>query len=156
MGLSIVFVLIFITPFVFIFLQVLDKFCKYFRTYLFLTLGDFSHLKTFACQEHAKGGKCIVFTQTKRDADRLAYTMARSYKCEALHGDISQNQRERTLAGFRSGHFNILVATDVASRGLDIPNVDLVRIIRPFLFVHVETSNFSLLVLTSLSLSLSR
>ncbi|MQL89232.1 hypothetical protein Taro_021802 [Colocasia esculenta] len=75
--------------------------------------------------EHAKGGKCIVFTQTKRDADRLAYCMARSYKCEALHGDISQSQRERTLAGFRDGCFNILVATDVAARGLDIPNVDL-------------------------------
>lgn len=52
--------------------------------------------------------------------------MARNYKCEALHGDISQSQRERTLASFRDGNFNILVATDVASRGLDIPNVDLV------------------------------
>ena len=77
-------------------------------------------------QEHAKGGKCIVFTQTKRDADRLSYALARSFKCEALHGDISQSQRERTLAGFRDGHFNILVATDVAARGLDVPNVDLV------------------------------
>ena len=52
--------------------------------------------------------------------------MGRSFKCEALHGDISQAQRERTLAGFRDGRFNILVATDVAARGLDIPNVDLV------------------------------
>lgn len=77
-------------------------------------------------QEHAKGGKCIVFTQTKRDADRLSYSMGRSFQCEALHGDISQSQRERTLAGFREGRFNILIATDVASRGLDIPNVDLV------------------------------
>ncbi|WCJ28686.1 DEAD-box ATP-dependent RNA helicase 53 [Euphorbia peplus] len=76
--------------------------------------------------EHAKGGKCIVFTETKRDADRLAYGMAKTYRCEALHGDISQSQRERTLAGFRSGTFNILVATDVAARGLDVPNVDLV------------------------------
>jgi len=81
---------------------------------------------TFLLQEHAKGGKCIVFTQTKRDADRLSYALARSFKCEALHGDISQSQRERTLAGFRDGHFNILVATDVAARGLDVPNVDLV------------------------------
>jgi superfamily II DNA/RNA helicase len=67
-----------------------------------------------------------VFTQTKREADRLAYVMGRSYPCQALHGDISQNQRERTLSGFRDGRFNILVATDVAARGLDIPNVDLV------------------------------
>ncbi|CAN8258475.1 unnamed protein product [Cochlearia groenlandica] len=83
--------------------------------------------------EHAKGGKCIVFTQTKRDADRLSYGLARTFKCEALHGDISQSQRERTLAGFRDGHFNILVATDVAARGLDVPNVDLV--------VHYELPN---------------
>lgn len=76
--------------------------------------------------EHAKGGKCIVFTQTKRDADRLAYAMNGSLKCEPLHGDISQTQRERTLSGFRDGLFNVLVATDVAARGLDVPNVDLV------------------------------
>ncbi|CAL0315856.1 unnamed protein product [Lupinus luteus] len=86
-------------------------------------------------KEHAKGGKCIVFTQTKRDADRLSYAMAKSLQCEALHGDISQAQRERTLAGFRNGHFNVLVATDVASRGLDIPNVDLV--------IHYDLPNSS-------------
>lgn len=86
----------------------------------------------FVCQEHAKGGKSIVFTQTKRDADRLAYAMAKSLRCEALHGDISQAQRERTLAGFREGHFNVLVATDVAARGLDIPNVDLVGLFSTF------------------------
>nr|GMC84012.1 DEAD-box ATP-dependent RNA helicase 53-like [Ipomoea batatas] len=85
--------------------------------------------------EHAKGGKCIVFTQTKRDADRLACAMQRNFKCEALHGDISQNQRERTLSGFREGHFNVLVATDVAARGLDVPNVDLV--------IHYELPNSS-------------
>ncbi|KAF8714064.1 hypothetical protein HU200_028060 [Digitaria exilis] len=54
---------------------------------------------------------------------------------KVLHGDISQNQRERTLSGFREGRFNILVATDVAARGLDIPNVDLV--------VHYEIPNTS-------------
>ncbi|XP_062203900.1 DEAD-box ATP-dependent RNA helicase 9-like isoform X2 [Phragmites australis] len=86
-------------------------------------------------QEHAKGGKCIVFTQTKRDADRLSHTMGRSFQCEALHGDISQAQRERTLSGFRDGRFNILIATDVAARGLDIPNVDLV--------IHFELPNSS-------------
>ncbi|KAL6135074.1 hypothetical protein ACLB2K_067302 [Fragaria x ananassa] len=85
--------------------------------------------------EHAKGGKCIVFTQTKRDADRLASAMGRQYNCEALHGDISQQQRERTLSGFRDGHFNILVATDVAAHGLDVPNVDLV--------IHYELPNNS-------------
>ncbi|CAL0307456.1 unnamed protein product [Lupinus luteus] len=86
-------------------------------------------------KEHANGGKCIVFTQTKRDADRLSYALSKSIQCQALHGDISQAQRERTLAGFRNGHFNVLVATDVASRGLDIPNVDLV--------IHYDLPNSS-------------
>ncbi|XP_004499961.1 DEAD-box ATP-dependent RNA helicase 53, mitochondrial-like [Cicer arietinum] len=85
--------------------------------------------------EHAKGGKCIIFTQTKRDADRLSHILAKSLKCEALHGDISQTQRERTLTGFRNSYFNVLVATDVASRGLDVPNVDLV--------IHYELPNSS-------------
>lgn len=52
--------------------------------------------------------------------------LSNSISSEALHGDISQHQRERTLNGFRQGKFTVLVATDVASRGLDIPNVDLV------------------------------
>ncbi|KAK4343508.1 hypothetical protein RND71_036602 [Anisodus tanguticus] len=85
--------------------------------------------------EHAKGGKCIVFTQTKRDADRLASAMQKTLRCEALHGDITQSQRERTLSGFRQGQFNVLVATDVAARGLDVPNVDLV--------IHYELPNNS-------------
>ncbi|XP_050380474.1 DEAD-box ATP-dependent RNA helicase 53, mitochondrial-like isoform X3 [Argentina anserina] len=85
--------------------------------------------------EHAKGGKCIIFTQRKRDADTLAYALSRSHKCQALHGDISQQERERALSGFRDGHFNVLVATDVAARGLDVPNVDLV--------IHYELPNNS-------------
>ncbi|XP_058003656.1 DEAD-box ATP-dependent RNA helicase 3, chloroplastic-like [Hevea brasiliensis] len=80
-------------------------------------------------QVYAKGGKTIIFTQTKREADEVSMALA----SEALHGDISQHQRERTLNGFRQGKFTVLVATDVASRGLDIPNVDLV--------IHYELPN---------------
>ncbi|WOG82717.1 hypothetical protein DCAR_0101885 [Daucus carota subsp. sativus] len=82
---------------------------------------------------YAKGGKTIVFTQTKRDADEVSLALTSSIASEALHGDISQHQRERTLNGFRQGKFTVLVATDVASRGLDIPNVDLV--------IHYELPN---------------
>ncbi|XP_017228720.1 DEAD-box ATP-dependent RNA helicase 3, chloroplastic [Daucus carota subsp. sativus] len=82
---------------------------------------------------YAKGGKTIIFTQTKRDADEVSLALTNSIASEALHGDISQHQRERTLNGFRQGKFNVLVATDVASRGLDIPNVDLI--------IHYELPN---------------
>ncbi|GMH14977.1 hypothetical protein Nepgr_016818 [Nepenthes gracilis] len=81
----------------------------------------------------AKGGKTIVFTQTKRDADEVSMALTNSIASEALHGDISQHQRERTLNSFRQGKFSVLVATDVASRGLDIPNVDLI--------IHYELPN---------------
>lgn len=50
---------------------------------------------------------------------------------EVMHGDIAQNQREVTLKRFKEGKFSVLVATDVASRGLDIPNVDLVIQVEP-------------------------
>ncbi|KAL5582773.1 hypothetical protein UlMin_015215 [Ulmus minor] len=82
---------------------------------------------------YAKGGKAIVFTQTKRDADEVSLALSSIIASEALHGDISQHQRERTLNGFREGKFTVLVATDVAARGLDIPNVDLV--------IHYELPN---------------
>ena len=85
---------------------------------------NFDHCHDF--QFYAKGGKAIVFTQTKRDADEVSVALTASIASEALHGDISQPQRERTLNGFRQGKFTVLVATDVAARGLDIPNVDLV------------------------------
>ncbi|CAA0833559.1 DEAD-box ATP-dependent RNA helicase 3-chloroplastic [Striga hermonthica] len=84
---------------------------------------------------YARGGKAIVFTQTKRDADEVSLVLTNSIASEALHGDISQHQRERTLNGFRQGKFTVLVATDVAARGLDIPNVDLV--------IHYELPNDS-------------
>ncbi|XP_027928231.1 DEAD-box ATP-dependent RNA helicase 3, chloroplastic-like [Vigna unguiculata] len=82
---------------------------------------------------YAKGGKTIVFTQTKKDADEVSLSLTNSITSEALHGDISQHQRERTLNGFRQGKFTVLVATDVAARGLDIPNVDLI--------IHYELPN---------------
>lgn len=75
---------------------------------------------------HGKNGKTICFTQTKRAADEVAAVLSRSLACEAIHGDVSQAQREKTLGKFRKGHFNILVATDVAARGLDINDVEMV------------------------------
>jgi ATP-dependent RNA helicase DDX21 len=75
---------------------------------------------------YAEGGKTIVFTQTKRDADEVSAAIALHMPCEPLHGDMAQAERERVLASFRAGRTSVLVATDIAARGLDIPEVDLV------------------------------
>lgn len=75
---------------------------------------------------YGAGGKSIVFTRTKAGADEIAAVISQQQVCEALHGDIPQAQREKTLGRFREGKFTVLVATDVAARGLDIPSVDLV------------------------------
>jgi superfamily II DNA/RNA helicase len=71
-------------------------------------------------------GRIIVFTSTKNDANSLLLSGEISHDVEAMHGDIAQNQREVTMKRFKEGKFQVLVATDVASRGLDIPDVELV------------------------------
>ncbi|KAM6330119.1 nucleolar RNA helicase 2-like isoform 2-T2 [Podargus strigoides] len=71
-------------------------------------------------------GRTIVFCETKKEANELALNASIKQDCQSLHGDIPQKQREITLKGFRNGTFKVLVATNVAARGLDIPEVDLV------------------------------
>ncbi len=69
----------------------------------------------------------IVFCNTRRVVDEVCATLnARGYSADKLHGDISQDQRERTLARFRKNTVEVLVATDVAARGIDIDEIDLV------------------------------
>ncbi len=66
----------------------------------------------------------IVFTNTKRWADTLSRMMQkRGLRSEAMHGDLSQNQRDRVMDGFRNKKITFMVATDVAARGLDIQGV---------------------------------
>jgi ATP-dependent RNA helicase RhlE len=66
----------------------------------------------------------IVFTRTRSRADRVARMLSRSgIKAVAIHGDRSQSQRNAALAGFRNRTYRVMVATDVAARGLDIPDV---------------------------------
>jgi ATP-dependent RNA helicase RhlE len=68
--------------------------------------------------------RAIVFTRTKSRADRAAKLLTRNgINAVAIHGDRSQHQRNAALAGFHRGHFTVLVATDVAARGLDVPDV---------------------------------
>jgi len=66
----------------------------------------------------------LVFCRTKIDVDTVVNRLAdRGYDAESIHGDISQSQRERTLGKFRAKRVNILVATDVAARGIDVQNL---------------------------------
>jgi len=69
-------------------------------------------------------GSVLVFTRTKHRADRLARSLApQGFEAGVLHGDRSQGQRERTLAAFRAGRVKVLVATDLAARGLDVEGI---------------------------------
>jgi len=75
---------------------------------------------------YSGGGKTLVFCDTKAEANDVGLSSSLSKLCQVLHGDISQEQREVTLAAFRKNVFSVLVATDVAARGLDIEGVDLI------------------------------
>ena len=71
--------------------------------------------------------RAIAFCNTKNMTDRLTGLLRmRGITCEAIHGDIQQSVREKTLGRFRRGELRVLVATDVAARGLDIDDVDVV------------------------------
>jgi ATP-dependent RNA helicase RhlE len=83
----------------------------------------------------------LVFARTKHGAERLMKGLvADGFSAASIHGNKSQNQRERALAGFRAGRITVLVATDVAARGIDIPavahvvNYDLPEV--PDAYVH--------------------
>ncbi|KAK3750355.1 hypothetical protein QZH41_010272, partial [Actinostola sp. cb2023] len=71
-------------------------------------------------------GRTVIFAETKKDVNELALNSSLKQETQVLHGDIPQKQREMTLKSFREGKFRCLVATDVAARGLDIPEIDLV------------------------------
>ena len=74
-----------------------------------------------------EGDRVIVFARTKHGADKLVRKLAQSnIEAAAIHGNKSQGQREKALARFRDGSLHVLVATDIAARGIDVPGVTLV------------------------------
>ena len=73
---------------------------------------------------YAEKGQTLVFTRTKRGTQRLARELARDgFNAAMIHGDRSQSQRNEALSGFQEGRFQVLVATDIASRGLHVDDV---------------------------------
>jgi superfamily II DNA/RNA helicase len=69
-------------------------------------------------------GKTVVFTRTKRQAARLQEELTdRGFSAGSVHGDLSQDARERAMAAFKAGKHDVLIATDVAARGIDVDDV---------------------------------
>jgi ATP-dependent RNA helicase DDX21 len=80
-----------------------------------------------ACYGQGNNGRTIVFVETKNEANELVMNdKLVAMGAQVLHGDISQNQREKTMEGYRQGKFSCLITTNVCARGVDIPEVDLV------------------------------
>ena len=80
-----------------------------------------------AAEIASRPGRTLFFVRTKHGADRLAKQLSRAgTDAAAIHGDRNQNQRQRALDGFAAGHPRVLVATDVAARGIHVDDVDLV------------------------------
>jgi ATP-dependent RNA helicase DDX5/DBP2 len=78
-------------------------------------------------RKYERDGKMLIFTATKREADSLCRMLSQDrYSALAIHGDKSQQDRDWVLAEFKGGKCQILVATDVASRGLDVKDVKIV------------------------------
>ncbi len=76
---------------------------------------------------HPEWNKVIVFTKMRHGADRVCKKLMKAdISCAAIHSDKTQNQRTRALEGFRQGKVRVLVATDIASRGIDVPEVSCV------------------------------
>jgi ATP-dependent RNA helicase RhlE len=90
----------------------------------FISVTEHGKVDALAELLQAEPGLALVFVRTKRGADRLAMKLKdRGLSAAAMHGDLSQQARERTLARFHKGTINTLVATDVAARGLDVEGI---------------------------------
>lgn len=73
----------------------------------------------------ARKGSVIIFVKTKFGADKLAQKLYKNgHTAQAIHGDLRQRQRDKVIAGFRANKYRVLVATDIAARGLDIPHIE--------------------------------
>jgi ATP-dependent RNA helicase RhlE len=89
----------------------------------FIPNGDKAKLLEEYLKKHP-GEQALVFGRTKHGSEKLAKLLAAwGFKVGSIHGNKSQNQRDRTLTEFRNGELDVLVATDVAARGIDIPTV---------------------------------
>lgn len=88
-------------------------------------LSDAEKYPRLLAELQERTGSILVFVKTKHAADRMAGKLQKlGHKADALHGDLRQNKRNRVIANFRNQSFRILIGTDVAARGLDIPHIE--------------------------------
>ncbi len=94
---------------------------------MFVDKGCKDSLLINLLKAHQEWSKVIVFAKMRHGADRVCRKLQREeISCAAIHSDKTQNQRMRALDGFRRGSVRVLVATDIASRGIDVPEVSCV------------------------------
>jgi ATP-dependent RNA helicase DDX5/DBP2 len=92
-------------------------------------LGDFDKYNRLIhyLRDQPDGSRVLVFAETKKGCDQLQRSLrGQGFPCRAIHGDKSQQDRDEAILDFKTGRFPILVATDVAARGLDVKNVAMV------------------------------
>jgi len=90
-----------------------------------LSISDKEKYNHLLDQLNKRDEAIIIFVKTKRSADNLAKKLNETaHSAQAIHGDLRQNKRDRVIKSFRNKKFRILVATDVAARGLDIPHIN--------------------------------
>ena len=81
----------------------------------------------FTVLQKAQSKSVLVFSRTKHGADKIARVLnKKGIGCEAIHGNKSQNARQRALTNFKSGKTKVIIATDIAARGIDIVDLEMV------------------------------
>ncbi len=94
-------------------------------TQIFMNIDQKHKLNTLFDECHKREGSIIIFVKTKRGADQLTQQLQRDkLKADTIHGDLRHGKRQRVIRSFHQQRFRILVATDVAARGLDIPHIE--------------------------------
>ena len=90
-----------------------------------IKMGEGEKYQNLITQLNERQGSIIIFVKTKYGTEKLSDRLNKdSHKSDAIHGDLQQRRRDRVIQGFRDKNYRILVATDVAARGLDIPHIE--------------------------------
>ena len=90
-----------------------------------LYISEGEKYTTLVEELNAREGSIIIFVKTKHGTEKMATKLSKAgHSADAIHGDLRQNKRDQVIASFRKEKYRILVATDVAARGLDIPHIE--------------------------------